>query len=104
LGISPGCFGCHPSSSRVRRLEARQSIAGGLADDGHVQAAADHAGDVAERHALVGDPVIPGSCGTLLKHEPVEMSSIEPVHRGPAVKPVAMDRWRKPYHRRGYAL
>jgi hypothetical protein len=94
---------------------------GGLADDGHVQAAADHAGDVAERHALVGDSVIRGSSGTLLKHEPVEMSSIEPVNRGPAVKPVAnirrnalftrdadesrnetvitvaMDRWRKPY-------
>jgi hypothetical protein len=45
----------------------------GLADDRHVQPPADHASDVAEWHALVGDPVIPGSCGTLLRHEPVEM-------------------------------
>ncbi|MDB6045180.1 MAG: hypothetical protein JWM63_3731 [Gammaproteobacteria bacterium] len=54
---------------------------GGLADDRHVQAAADHASDVSERHTLVGDPVIPGSCGTLLEYEPVEMGSIEAVHR-----------------------
>src|ERR1700752_554008 len=31
-------------------------------------------------------------CGTLLQHEPVEMSRIEPVHRGPAVEPVAHKR------------
>jgi hypothetical protein len=38
---------------------------------------------------LFGDLLHLGSCGTLLKHEPVEMSSIELVHRGPAVEPVA---------------
>jgi hypothetical protein len=62
---------------------------GGLADDRHIQAAADHASDVSERQALVGDPMIPGSRGTLLEHEPVEMSRIEPVHGGPAVEPFA---------------
>ncbi len=62
---------------------------GGFGDDRHVQAAADHASDVSERHALVGKPVIPGSCGALLKHESVEMSRIEPMHRGPGVEPVA---------------
>ncbi len=101
--MSADCFGCHPSSFRVRSLEAGQSIAatcmnlpnwvgyflGGFGDDRHVQAAADHASDVSERHALVGKPVIPGSCGALLKHESVEMSRIEPMHRGPGVEPVA---------------
>src|SRR6266566_4559579 len=61
---------------------------GGLGDDRHVQTTADHVSDVSERHALIRDPMIPGSCKILLKHEPVKMSSIEPVHRGPAVKPV----------------
>src|SRR5437879_13668937 len=65
------------------------SLRGSLADDRHVQAAADHAGDVAERHALFGDPMIARFRGTLLKREPVETGSIEPVHRGPAVEPVA---------------
>jgi hypothetical protein len=101
-------------------------LLGGLGDDWHVQTAADHASDVSERHALFGDPVIPGSCGTLLKHEPVVISSIEPEHRGPAVEPVAtyaetpfsraktmrrneavitvaMDRLRKAYHRHTHA-
>jgi hypothetical protein len=34
-------------------------------------------------------PVIVGSCGALLRSQPVEMSSIEPVHAGPAIEPVA---------------
>ena len=34
-------------------------------------------------------PVIPGSCGAHLKHEPVEMSRIEPMHRRPEVELVA---------------
>jgi hypothetical protein len=59
-----------------------------LGDDGHVQAPADYLSDVSHRHALVGDPVISGSRSTLLKHEPVEVCSIEPVHRGPAVEPL----------------
>jgi len=60
-----------------------------LADNGQVQAAADHAGDVSERHALFGDAVVPRSRGTLLKHEPVETRRVEPVHGWPAVEPVA---------------
>jgi hypothetical protein len=72
---------------------------GGLGDDRQVQAPADHASDVSERHTLFGDPLIPGSCGTLLQHEPVEMSSIEPVDRGPAVEPVAHIRRNAPLPR-----
>jgi hypothetical protein len=33
--------------------------------------------------------VITGSRGTLFKYKPVKLGSIEPVHRGPAVVPVA---------------
>src|SRR6266850_1837043 len=62
---------------------------GSLADDWHVQAAADYASNVSERHALFGDRVILGHYGLLLKHEPVETSCIEPMHRGPAIEPVA---------------
>src|SRR6266478_251223 len=67
-------------------------VLGGLfrrfADNRHVQAAADHASDVLEGDALVANGVVASSCGTLLQHEPVETSSIEPVHGGPAVKTV----------------
>jgi hypothetical protein len=35
----------------------------GLVDDGHLQAAADHAGDVEERRALVGDLAIGSKLG-----------------------------------------
>ncbi len=44
--------------------------------------------DIAERHALVGDRVIPGSRRALLDRQPVETGRIEPVHRGPAIQPV----------------
>jgi len=63
-------------------------LLGGLGDDRHVQVPADYIGDFSNRHALVGDPVKPGSRGTLLKRQPEEMGSIEPVHRGPAVEPI----------------
>ena len=49
----------------------------------------DNFGDLSEGHAFFSDTVIPGPCETLLRHEPVEMRSIEPVHRGPAVEPFA---------------
>ena len=68
--------------------EVVRCFLGGLTDDRHVQTAADHARDVSERHALFADPVI-DSCRTFLKHEPVEMSSIEAVHGRPAIEPVA---------------
>ena len=58
-------------------------------DDRHLQAAADDLGNVSERHALFGDPVIAGIGGAVFKRKPVEMSRIEPVHRRPTVEPVA---------------
>src|SRR5437660_8323236 len=94
----------------------------GFRNNWHVQAAPNNLGDPSDRHALVADPVIPGSRGTPLKHQPVEMRSIQPVHRRPAVLPithirrntplprdsddpwnealiaVTMNRRRKPYH------
>src|SRR5579864_5679325 len=64
-------------------------LVGRLADDGHIQAPADHASDVTERHTLIGDAVIAGAGRTLLKHEPVEAGSIQTMYRGPAVEPVS---------------
>src|ERR1700722_10440317 len=84
---------------------------------------ADELSDLSSRYALVNHTVVPCSDGTFLEHESVEMSSIQPVHRGPAVEPVAykcgnalftcdanqawnktvitvaVDRWGKPQHR-----
>src|SRR6202042_3042359 len=59
-----------------------------LADDRYVQAPADCFSDRSSRYALVGHTVVPCSDGTVLEHEPVEMSSIEPMHGGPAIEPV----------------
>ena len=67
--MSPGWVGCQPSSSRVSVLEAGLSTprkpasqpkcsaasSGEMAATGHVEVPADHLGDVADRHALVGD-------------------------------------------------
>ncbi len=65
-------------------------LLGGLGDDWHLQAPADCLSDLSNRHALFGDRVIPGSrFDALLKRQPVEASSIEQMHRGPAVEPVA---------------
>jgi hypothetical protein len=61
----------------------------GFADDRYVQVPADDLSDLSSWYALVSDTVIRGSSTTFLKHEPVETSSIEPVHGGPAVEPVA---------------
>src|ERR1700723_1619741 len=84
---------------------------------------ADDLSDLSSRYALVNHTVVPCSDGTFLEHESVEMSSIQPVRRGPAVEPVAykcgnalftcdanqawhktvitvaVDRWGKPQHR-----
>jgi len=94
-----------------------------LADDRYVQLPTDDLSDLASRYALVGHAVISGCRGAFLKRKPVEMSSIESMHRGPAVESVpykcgnalfpcdanqarykavitvAVDRWRKPQHR-----
>ena len=60
-----------------------------LGDDRNLQAPADCLSDLSKRHAFFCDRVITGSGGTLLKRQSIEMGGIEPVHRGPAVEPVA---------------
>src|SRR5271154_5108053 len=98
-----------------------------LGDDRHIQAPADDLRDLSKRYTLFCDRVIAGSSRSLLKRQPVEMSSIEPMRRGPAVKAVADIRrdtfltghidhagdealldWvvdlRKPHHRNAHAL
>jgi hypothetical protein len=47
----------------ARPVEARLSIVAKWANQ--PKWAADHASDVPERHALLGDAMIPGACGTL---------------------------------------
>src|SRR5580704_18781835 len=103
--------------------EVGRGVLDALADDRHVEAAADDAGDVPERHALLGHAVIAGPRGALLEREPEELRSIEAVNCGPAVEAVAhvsgslpvprhsdeqrhkamiaiaMDRWRQAHHR-----
>ena len=94
-----------------------------LPDDRYVQMSANDLSDLSSRYALVRHAVISGCSGAFLKREPVEMGSIEPMHRGPAVEPVAykcgnalftcdadqawhkavitiaVDRWGEPQHR-----
>ena len=65
------------------------SLLSGLRDDRQVQVPADYSSDVSNRYSFVGDAVIRGSSGGVpLKHKPVKMGSIEPVHRRPSIKPV----------------
>src|SRR5258708_11068088 len=45
--------------------------------------------NISERNSLFSNPVIPGSRGTLLNREPVEMTGIEAVHGGPTIEPCA---------------
>lgn len=92
IGNQPGLCGLPPqqfpgSLTRGRDVEPREKPQ--KSDDGHVQPAADHAGDVPERHTFVGDPVIACSRRGLLEREPVKMSSIKPMHSCPTVEPVA---------------
>ncbi len=101
--MSPGLVGCHPSSSRVSALEAGASSArkpasqvkcspassGEMETTGRLEMAADHLGDVADRHALVGDRVQRRSRRRLLQREAEQARGIEAVHGGPAVGPVA---------------
>ena len=68
--------------------KAKMCLLRGLGDGRHIHAAADHASDVSKRNAFVADAVIADSCRTILQHEPVQTSRIEPVHRGPAVEPL----------------
>src|SRR6185369_3915649 len=60
-----------------------------LTDDGHVQTAADDVGDLPKGYAFFGHAVITGPCSPFFQSEPEQMGSIEPVHCGPAVEPLA---------------
>src|SRR5215472_7550822 len=60
-----------------------------LRNHGHVETAADYLSDLTNRSTFVGDAMKRGCRGSLLKNELVEVSSIEAVHCGPAVKPIA---------------
>lgn len=63
---------------------------GSLADDGHVETATDHGGDIFERHAFFGDCMIPGSRNdAVFEREPVDARGVEPMHRRPAGEPLA---------------
>ena len=63
--LKPGCR--HSGTARESRNGCCLLV--GLGDDRHVQAPADYASDVSNRHALVADPVIPGSRRTLLEDQ-----------------------------------
>src|SRR5689334_9059150 len=100
---------------------------GRLTDDRHLQTAADDFGDLPKGYAFFGHAVITGPCSPLFQSKREQMSSIEPVHCGPAVKPladvcrgsfltcyidenrhkaviaIAVDRWWKPHNRHAHA-
>ena len=70
-------------------VEVLDCFLGGLAHDRQLQVATDHARDLPERRALFGHAVIAGSGGSSLKRELKEVGSIDTVHGGRAVQPVA---------------
>src|SRR5262249_28962230 len=80
-----------PNPAKMARRFLRR-----LCNDGHVETSADYLSELTNRSTFVGDAMKRSSRGSLLKNEPVQVSSIEAVHCGPAVKPVA--------HIRGDAL
>ena len=61
---------------------------GRLSDNGHVQVFPKYAGNFATGYAVIRDTVIDSTRGALLQHQPVEMTSIEPVHSGPTIEAV----------------
>src|SRR6266446_6414972 len=85
-------------SRNVERKEAPQpgKMIGCLVqrfrNDRHAQASADGVRDVSRGHALVCNPMKPGSRQTFLERQPEQMGGIEPVHRGPSVTPLAQVR------------
>ena len=101
--MSPGWVGRHPTSSRVSALVAGTSAGGSaraaevlacvLGRDGdhrELEVATDHLGDLADRHAFVGDPMQNRSGRGRLQRQAEELRGIEPVHGGPAVGPSPM--------------
>src|SRR5271169_3963655 len=67
-------------------------LRGRLGDDRQLQPPADDLGNVSNRHTLLRDRMIAGSRTSLLERQPVKAGSVEPMHRGPAVAPVADER------------
>ena len=64
-------------------------VLGGDGDDRELEMPSDDLGDVADRHALLGDRVQRRSRRGLFEPETEEARRIEPVHGGPAVAAVA---------------
>jgi hypothetical protein len=58
-----------------------------LADDRYIQTSTDHLSDLEEPHTLIGNCMVARCHRTRLQHEPVESTSIQPMHRGPVVEP-----------------
>ena len=69
--------------------EVLACVLGRDGDHREVEVATDHLGDLADRHAFVGDPVQNRSGRGRLQRQAEEPRGIEPVHGGPAVGPVA---------------
>lgn len=90
IGNKPGLFRIPPeqvprSRTRggiVKRCEMRKpakmisDFPWGLVDDWQIEAAANHARNVAERHALLSRAMVAGVCETFLDHEPEEMGGV----------------------------
>ena len=90
--MSPGCVGCQPVSSRVSVLDAGMSSArnwasqvkcpaassGAMDATGRERCLADHLGDVADRHAFVGDRVQRRSRLRIFYRQPEEVRGVEP--------------------------
>ncbi len=58
---------------------------GALADDRKIEAAADHFGDLFERHAVFGDRVIGPLRRAIFEREPIKAGGVEAVRRRPAI-------------------
>ena len=96
---SVGPVGCQPSFLRVCSLEAGHVVRGKHREpaeiglrlfrrdgfDRQIQAPADGFGDIAHRHAFLGDRVIFRASFCLLDRQPVEAGGVEHVRRGPAI-------------------
>jgi len=64
-------------------------LLGRLRDHRHFESPADGGSDVPHRHALFTHCMVAGSRRTLFDRQNVETRSIDPMHRRPAVEPVA---------------
>ena len=65
------------------------SLLGRFSDYRNLQSTADCFGDVSKGHAFLGNGMISGSCEPVLKHQPVETGSIQPMYRRPALHAIA---------------